>query len=267
MPLDRAMQETNYVHWSFDEADGIVLHADAFGLPLPAFDARLELNADTSPNSLRTEGRRQRALQFDGRIFGKAPFPGLSGNSPHTVAFWVKVPEEAQLSEAYAMVAWGTSSRKLGSRPVHISWNRNPAEGAVGVLRTDFSAGFALGTTPLRDGRWHHVAVVFVPGGDGDGPVQVKQYVDGRLESGAATPSARRDFSAEFKPRKGESALDVVWLGCRLGSDGQRKERFRGELDELFIADRALAPHDIVQLMRDNNPSPAVLASLQRKTE
>jgi len=39
-----------------------------------------------------------------------------------------------------------------------------------------------------------------------------------------------------------------------LGSNGPRKERFRGELDELWIADRALGPREIVPLMRDNQP-------------
>ena len=86
--------------------------------------------------------------------------------APHTLAFWVKVPEDVHLPNAYAMVAWAVSSKKLGSHPVHIGWNRNPAEGTIGVLRTDYGGGFALGATPLRDGRWHHVAIVFSPDPD-----------------------------------------------------------------------------------------------------
>ena len=33
-----------------------------------------------------------------------------------------------------------------------------PTEGTVGVLRTDYRGGFALGATPLRDGRWQCVS-------------------------------------------------------------------------------------------------------------
>ncbi len=80
--------------------------------------------------------------------------------------FWVKVAKDAKLSSAYAMVAWGVNNEKLGSHPIHISWNRNPAEGTVGVLRTDYGGGFALGSTPLRDGEWHHITVVLIPGED-----------------------------------------------------------------------------------------------------
>ena len=42
------------------------------------------------------------------------------------------------------MVAWGVNSSKLGSHPVHIGWNRNPTEGTVGVLRTDYGGGYAI---------------------------------------------------------------------------------------------------------------------------
>jgi hypothetical protein len=41
-------------------------------------------------------------------------------------------------------------------------------------------------------------------------------------------------------------------MGCRLGVNGVRSERFLGEMDELFIADRALEPQEIVSLMNYN---------------
>src|SRR5207248_5865025 len=188
LTLDHFLPATEFVHWSFDEAGGDTLKADAFGQPLSAFDAHVRQASDTVLETIRTDGRWQRALRFNGHLFAKAAFPGISGSSPHTVAFWVKVPQDVQLSSAYAMVAWGAQSKKLGSHPVHIGWNRNPTEGTIGVLRTDYGGGFALGATPLRDGRWHHVAIVFVPGEDISTPVEVKQYVDGRFE-GEGKPS------------------------------------------------------------------------------
>ena len=169
------------------------------------------------------------------------------------MSFWVRVPEGAS-SDAW-MVSWGTHVKKLGSRPVQISWNRRPAEGPFGALRTDFGGGYAIGAQDLRDGRWHHIAVYFSAGAEADAPPQVKQYIDGRLESGTIT----------LTPGKGGAALpgdamimDVVWLGCRL--TGKQAERFRGEMDELFIADRALEPNEIVALMRSNRLPVAELA-------
>jgi hypothetical protein len=45
-----------------------------------------------------------------------------------------------------------------------------------------------------------------------------------------------------------------------LGNKGPRKDRFRGEMDELCIADRALGPREIVSLMKDNKPPQLELA-------
>jgi ferric-dicitrate binding protein FerR (iron transport regulator) len=262
LPLNRFMPATGYVHWSFDEITDGQIKADASGAPLAAFDAQLRAISESSLPAALSAGRRGNALNFDGHLFAKASFPGISGNDARTIAFWVKVRKDAQLSDAYAMVAWRAASKKLGSRPVHISWNRNPSEGNVGVLRTDYGGGYALGATSLRDGRWHHVAVVFVPAEEANTPVQVKQYVDGRFE-GEGIPSApgSKNPVPELGPEEAAAVNNFVWLGCRLGNSGPRKERFRGEIDELFIADRAIGPLEIVSLMRDNQPPPRELAA------
>ena len=135
----------------------------------------------------------------------------------------------------------------MGSHPFQIVWNRNPDDGPMGVLRTDYGGGYALGATPLRDGRWHHVAIVFMPRDDAARPMEVKQYVDGRFE-GEGRPSPRG--SDVF----GQTGSGTIWLGCRLRTkgDGVSAERFEGELDELFIADRALDPREIVRLIASN---------------
>jgi hypothetical protein len=48
--------------------------------------------------------------------------------------------------------------------------------------------------------------------------------------------------------------IEVRTLGNR-----QEGRRFRGELDELFIVDRVLQPHEIAGLMKDHRlPEPAL---------
>lgn len=263
LALDHLLPTAAFVHWSFDEVSGDVLRADTFGQSLSAYDAHLDQVSETVLPNIRTEGRWGRALRFNGHLYAKAAFPGISGKGTHTLAFWVKVPEEAQLPNAYAMVAWSADSKNLGSHPVHIGWNRNPTEGTVGVLRTDYGGGFALGATPLRDGRWHHVAIVFVPAGDGETPVEVKQYVDGRFE-GEGKPSPPGTQISTRSRDENSLLTDTLWLGCRLGNDGPRKDRFRGEMDELCIADRALAPREIVLLMKENRPLHTEVAAVKK---
>jgi hypothetical protein len=48
------------------------------------------------------------------------------------------------------------------------------------------------------------------------------------------------------------TANGTLWLGCRLGIKGVRTDRFFGEMDELFIADRDLEQQEVVRLMNDN---------------
>jgi ferric-dicitrate binding protein FerR (iron transport regulator) len=254
--LERFTADFHYAHWSFDEKGGGFSghYTGAGARDLPA----LLQGADTDAAHAVVAGQWRQALKFDGQLQAQTSFPGISELSPHTVSFWVRVPDDAPLSDSYAMVAWRSGTAKLSYRPIHISWNRNPNEGALGALRTDFSGGCALGTTSLRDGRWHHVAVVITPSEDSTIPVQVRQYVDGRLESSTIIPGKFRGPAGAVNA----SLNDLVWLGCRLGNSGPRQERFRGEIDELYIADRALAPQEIVQVMSDNRvPSLAVAAA------
>jgi len=259
LALDRFSPPVNFVHWSFDQIRSGEIAAEIAGIAVPADAAAMRLFDVVNPAAARPAGPHGHALPLDGHAYARAKFPGLSGATPHTIAFWIRVPEDAQLSEAYTMVAWGTNLKKLSHRPVQVSWNRRPAEGALGALRTDFGGGSAIGTTSLRDGRWHHVTVCFAAGEDPEAPVQVKQYIDGRLESSTINPGKIR---ATGSP--GDEAADFVWLGRRLTGNGPgQPESFRGDIDELFIADRALEPNEIVAVMKDNRlPRPTMVANL-----
>ena len=185
------------------------------------------------------------ALKFDGRFEQQRPAPPLTHTTPHTVTFWVRIPAGTPLSAAGAMVAWVAGGGRSQGTPIHIAWNTDPAAGALGALRTECGHAAAVGATSLRDGRWHHVAVVFVPHGRGHGRLHVKQYVDGHLE-GSVTPT----LSKHPREKTRTAPSDVVWLGRRPGSP----DHFHGELDELVISDQALAPQQIKKLRTGHQP-------------
>jgi ferric-dicitrate binding protein FerR (iron transport regulator) len=255
LTLDRFRPKLSYVHWAFDENDGNEAKADVAGFGVNSADAAVKIFEATNLAAAHGAGARGRALEFDGKLFAKARVDGISGDAPRTIAFWVRIPTDAQPTDTW-MIAWSTRVRKLANRPVQISWNRRPAEGALGALRTDFGGGYAIGTTSLRDGKWHHVTVYFAPGNDSAPAPQVKQYVDGRLESSMIVPGAVRAPASN-----GSMAVaDTVWLGYRLTGKPEG-QRFRGDIDELFIVDRGLEPSEIVALMRDNSPGTAMVAT------
>jgi ferric-dicitrate binding protein FerR (iron transport regulator) len=236
--LDRWNERVNFAHWSFDEAKDGVFKGQSSGLS-GTFDA-------SPATATLTDGRWDKALHFDGHHALTATAPGISRSAARAVAFWIRVPEDAQLPDAHAMVAWPVHSKRFGNRPLQIGWNRNPNQGPLGALRTELGKIYAVGATPLRDGKWHHIAVAFVPIGPGDGPLQVTQYVDGRLEG-----STVRAIKVKH-PASDPGATDVVWLGRAPGKHAKDKGHFRGDMDELFITDRALSQPEIFALMTQN---------------
>jgi hypothetical protein len=233
--MGRIARPVGYGHWSFDEAAGAA-QVETVGLAQRELFAPLQGGVD-----LRTDGRWQRALQLDGQHYGTADLGALAPGGPRTAAFWVRLPADSQISEAAAMLSW--TGGKRGNPTVEIGWNRNPRHGPVGALRTEVGRAFIVGTTQLRDGNWHHIALVFRPAPGRQKKLQVRQYIDGRLES----VSARRGGAG--RDRQKATGPPSLWVGC--GAEGSG-DRFRGALDELFIADQPLTPQEIKSLIQFN---------------
>lgn len=236
--LERWKLPANFVHWSFDEwKDG------AFAMQTEGLTGAF--NHGTTTPAL-TDGRWGQALHLDGHQHLSLTLPGLSHATSRAVAFWVRVPKDAELSQAQTMLAWPMRSKKFGNRMLEIGWNRNPNLGPLGALRTELGKSYAIGATPLRDGAWHHIAVVFMPVGH-DGALQVTQYVDGRLEG-----TTLRAIRVKQAPTE-DAEADMVWLGRSFAKHTKARKPFRGDIDELFITDRALSPSEIVQIMTQNS--------------
>jgi len=254
--FERMSRPVNYVHWSFDESAGDVAEASAAG-----FEAKLEAPSASDLLGVHSSGRVHGAWQLDGRSFARATFPGIHQRTARTVAFWVNVPAEASLPDAEAMLAWPLGN---AGRSVQIGWNRNPNLGVLGALRTDAGRNSIIGSSALRDGRWHHLAIVFSPKVKGEksekeGALQLRQYVDGRLETTSYKHTSRRVKGAESSSLAARE--DVLWIGRPV--DDASGARFRGALDELFIADAALTPQEIRHLMRENKPATQEMLAAQ----
>jgi hypothetical protein len=250
LKFDRHISPSGYAHWAFDDTANASLTAETKGKKKAAqYLAKLMAGENAAANTSLTEGRWKKALSFDGRLFAKLSAPGMSSrDSAHTLAFWARVPEDASLAGGTAMIAWG--DKKHAQLHTRISWNKKPALGPVGALRTEIGRFAATGTTNLRDGRWHHIAIVLTPGARG--VLQTKQYVDGRLDGTSVT--------AAFRGRSESSDQnESLFLGRSPGDKG-REGSFVGAMDELFVIDRALSPAEITRLMRDNEPPETTLA-------
>ena len=168
-------------------------------------------------------GKFNRALQFDGVanevvING---FKGIVGTNPRTVSAWVKTTE---MGKSIGIVSWG--DLPSGNKWSFLIQNITDPKG---TLRMEVGYGNTIGSTPVNDGQWHHVACALdsLPS---PSSTDIKLYVDGQPDAimGGA-PAAINTV-----------ALDDVLIGCDVQS-----RFFDGTLDEVRIYNRALSAAEI----------------------
>lgn len=225
----------NYVYWPFDRVEGQLVRDEGNGGMGAKYDLRLP-----NPKENIKPGKIGQSLNLSGkREYAQSSFPGIGSANARTVAFWVKIPPDSAHKEAYAIVSWG---KVAPSQKWQIGYNPNPDNGTVGAIRTEFSLGYVIGTTDLRDGRWHHIVSMFVGGKKPDVATHVRHYIDGKLE-GVSGYKARKINTKISGPDS-----QPVYLGKYINN---REWYFRGKVDEFFIFDGALTPYQISLLRND----------------
>lgn len=227
------------VHWTFDKFErGKTL--DEKGVhPLWMRNGKGKAGKDVPAGRIQP-GIRGKALAFNGQgQFAESTYRGISGDKPRSVSLWVNIPPEASYTYPNGILSWGTQAQ---SRKWQVCWN-NGDQGTVGALRVEFGDGYLIGTTDLRDGRWHHLGVVYLGGSDSDVASHVKLYVDGRLE----TLSGRRSqyIRTDTESRQSVAVTLGRWLGIW---PGMAPFYFRGAIDEVRIFEKALLPSQVASL-------------------
>ncbi|MDB9742016.1 FecR domain-containing protein, partial [Akkermansiaceae bacterium] len=175
----RSPENPEYLHWSCDETSSNTLVCEGTGIDGELFPGTLK---SLKGGELPTFGNGQfgQGIYFNGiNNYVDTNFSGIEGNNPRTVAFWTKVPAASDAISAYGMLGWG---RMSPSAAWQISSNPNEKEGPLGRLRVGTHSAYVIGTTDLRDNRWHHVAVVLYGGEYADVSTHILIYIDGKLE-------------------------------------------------------------------------------------
>lgn len=225
--FDLPTKPANYAHWTFDKSESPTFQGQHHG---PARNkATLALQARDATTAA---GKFKDALNFTSTTSAEIATADLGIRHPKTTAFWLRLPEDTTAAD-------GTTFARLAA--TQIGWNSVPADGAQSALRITTARGHAIGSTPLRDGRWHHIAVTVTSAEKAGGKWQARLYVDGRLDAWTGKQPTRKNPAAR--------APDTFTLGSTANDKG-----FRGELDELYLSDRALTPIEIRTLMRANHP-------------
>ncbi|MES2983081.1 MAG: sulfatase-like hydrolase/transferase [Verrucomicrobiota bacterium] len=178
------------------------------------------LSGFTSTTAPWVSGKSDRAIAFDGiddevAIDG---FTGVLGTGARTCALWVKTTATNS-----PLIAWGSSTS--GGKWVFLL---DP----TGRPRVEITGGYTVGTTPVNDGQWHHVACTFANDGTPNAN-DVKLYLDGALQPVS-------DSSAQAMNTAADGSV-------KIGADAQSRY-FSGTLDDVRIYRRALSPGEIADL-------------------
>nr|WP_299346276.1 LamG-like jellyroll fold domain-containing protein [Allomuricauda sp.] len=143
-------------------------------------------------------------LTFEGDDYIKVNgFKAVTGGGPRTCEAWVKTESS---ENNIIIMSWGenSSAQKWDIR-LH---NGNRA------LRVEYNGGGVVGTTPLNDGEWHHIAIV-VPA-DGVPLTSVLLYVDGQPEattSASGSNPINTSSLNDFEIGRSAAQPDRYWIG------------------------------------------------------
>ncbi len=227
--IDQQDIESNLeLYLSFDNWDGTV----AEDLTDNGYDASLITDGESPSTDDAIIGQ---ALDFDDNTTLSVPWTGVQGNTPRTIALWMKTTEGGPI-----FVAWGNN---IGGEKWHFRINDNAGNGNVDAIRTEFAGGNqTVATSPVNDGEWHHIASVF----EGEHPQDVKHYVDGLFDPN--TWSVEPDTIID--------TLSDENNNVHIGSDPGGGRMFGGVMDELRIYSRALSHEEIQALFLSEGGEP-----------
>jgi len=245
-----------YLHWTFDEAD--IEHLAAGGSHPAAGHISSKLVAPGGSATFASiPGKFGRALSTTGRNgYVETDWPGIGGNAPRTIAYWLKLPPGPQYHLIVA--GWGTR-RGIQSPRAFLAHIKTQSHGTNAGASVD---GFwNEGSTPIDDGRWHHLAVVYSGRSKPDGDPEIYCYVDGQLE-----PVTRH--SSDKAPM--DSGGNLIVDTDTTSPNAQRLCLFSNPhwggafpvhgftlaIDELHVFEAALSEHQIHNLYRSNEYHP-----------
>jgi hypothetical protein len=231
-----------HIRFSFDSMDGDSIPVTGDHPDVPAISAARRPGRTDPAQAALVPGKFGTAY----RNYGigdhiRTNWPGISGRSPRSVAVWLRLPAVNQEVKRESILVWGDTAEFGGK--FEVSANNNPEFGEVGALRITCGPGYVVGTTDLRDGRWHHVAVVFGGEPDPETRIPVQLYVDGEVEKA----SKWRYFMPYTTP--GWDANTELRIGLWFDAKGIERGTLQGELDELYIFSGVLTEEGIRRVM------------------
>jgi arylsulfatase A-like enzyme len=194
------------------------------------------LTGTTNPNASWIPGKSGTCLSFDG-VDDQVTFPGLTlpaGSAPRTFACWVRTPATATGEDQTIFSHGGdsTSGQRFTIRLDNVPNTTTPQR-----LQLEVNGGFVVGTKPINDGLWHHLAVV-LSDQNNNGTLNINEtllYVDGVLDPISSVTAQNISTTSGFAATLGGSGHDPNF-------------NFKGDIDDIRIFPRALSSAEVGSL-------------------
>lgn len=235
----------SYLHWTFDGFEEAVLPVTGDLASHTRAQGSLTGNpGDPQPEVIR--GKIGNALRFDGNSQHiSTQLRGLDPTAPHTVAFWFR--QENNRDAPYFVSLGGGASHPDSNQLIWaLTLNNSPGpEIPTGVPLLKYGDSVAWIDRETHDNNWRHLTVSWDLNTDSP-PVF---YLNGtlqetRIRNWPPKPSRPDDFTTHF-----------LSFGT-LPADQTGSRFIEGNIDDVWLFAKTLAPEDVRKLTKAQAPSP-----------
>ena len=250
-----------HLHWSFDDNEDLIAYNSIY----TASDLQYQLHSTAGQSDVThfNAGKFGDALSLDGLgSYVETDWPGILGNAPRTVAFWLKMPPRrsanANQFRHHTLVGWGTQQEGISSNvnskwTIHFDYTKD----RYPMLNLSFGGfWYYAPETVLDDNTWHHVTVTYNGESDENGRPVTRLYIDGK------TRDIREASNKPIRTHEdGQVMIDTMEktplvIGAILSQDRKRlikpNQFIQAQIDELFIIEGVISEDSIRELMKKN---------------
>ena len=151
-------------------------------------------------------------------------------------------------SDGPAIIAWGDWSTPNSSFKVNVGQQGDESC----FLFADWNGQALEGSLPLTRGKWHHLVVATTGTLDVDCRPVAEYYVDG-VQDPELNWLHRSNYEAgELNTLTDSPAAQSMVIGMGLAGPLDKRQVFRGELDELHVIRSAISAENVLELFQSN---------------
>jgi hypothetical protein len=232
------LSECNYLYWGFDNFNkGKFAHTGQNkwkdGYELVVLDVvKYKLPPKVVLDRLMVSGYIDQGFRFVlSNYCLEADFSEIKYGKPISVCFWLKIIEKSKHDNIF--------SYGLGKDTdyIKIELNKHKEKGERNSLIIRTMSGYLTGTTVVRDGSWHHIAVIYNGNTESDVKNTTFLYINGSKEEPSYIVNSKKDYRE----------MNIITVGM---SPRSQKQFINLHIDELYVFDIVLSKSQVNEVMK-----------------